>query len=267
MADIGSHLDDHTHGAAPALPRIHTITTRDLRDALRRGWEDFKAQPSHLAFIALIYPVAGVLLAHLTVSYNIFPMLFPLLGGFALLGPFAAIGLYEISRRRERGLDSSWEHAFALLRSSAIGQIALLGAMLTGLFLAWLFSAWLIYRGMLALPADISTADFLRTVFTTFDGWLMVVVGNSVGLLFAILAFSISVVAFPQIIDRRVDVATAVRTSIAAVEQNPRVMMIWGLMVTGLLVLGCLPMLVGLIVVMPVLGHATWHLYRKVVDG
>ncbi|KPH82890.1 DUF2189 domain-containing protein [Bosea vaviloviae] len=267
MADIGSHLDDHTHGAAPALPRIHTITTRDLRDALRRGWEDFKAQPSHLAFIALIYPIAGVLLAHLTVSYNIFPLLFPLLGGFALLGPFAAIGLYEISRRRERGLDSSWEHAFALLRSPAIGQIALLGAMLTGLFLAWLFSAWLIYRGMLALPADVSTADFLRTLFTTFDGWLMVVVGNSVGLLFAILAFSISVVAFPQIIDRRVDVATAVRTSIAAVEHNPRVMMIWGLMVTGLLVLGCLPMLVGLIVVMPVLGHATWHLYRKVVDG
>ena len=267
MADIGSHLDDHTHGAASALPRILTITTADLLDALRRGWEDFKAQPSHLAFITLIYPVAGVLLAHLTVSYNIFPLLFPLLGGFALLGPFAAIGLYEISRRRERGLDSSWEHAFALLRSPAIGQIALLGAMLTGLFLAWLFSAWLIYRGMLDLPANVSTADFLRAVFTTFDGWLMVVVGNSVGLLFAILAFSISVVAFPQIIDRRVDVATAVRTSIAAVEQNPRVMMIWGLMVTGLLVLGCLPMLVGLIVVMPVLGHATWHLYRKVVDG
>lgn len=267
MADIGTHLDDHARRAAPDLPRIMTITTADLRDALRRGWEDFKAQPSHLAFIALIYPIAGVLLAHLTVSYNIFPLLFPLLGGFALLGPFAAIGLYEISRRRERGLDSSWEHAFALLRSPAIGQILLLGAMLSGLFLAWLISAWLIYRGMLALPADISTADFLRAVFTTLDGWLMVVVGNAVGLLFAILAFSISVVAFPHIIDRRVDVATAVRTSIAAIEHNPRVMMIWGLMVTGLLVLGCLPMLVGLVVVMPVLGHATWHLYRKLVDG
>lgn len=267
MADIGSHLDDHTHSPAPALPRIHTITTRDLRDALRRGWEDFKAQPSHLAFIALIYPVAGVLLAHLTVSYNIFPLLFPLLGGFALLGPFAAIGLYEISRRRERGLDSSWEHAFALVRSPAIGQIGLLGAMLTGLFVGWLFSAWFIYRSLLGLPPDVTTADFLRAVFTTFDGWVMVVVGNSVGLLFAILAFSMSVVAFPHIIDRRVDVATAVKTSIAAVEHNPRVMMVWGLMVTGLLVLGCLPMLIGLIVVMPVLGHATWHLYRKVVDG
>lgn len=265
MANIDSRLDDLTR--VPALPRIRTITTRDLRDVLALGWEDFKAQPSHLAFIALIYPIAGVLLAHLTVSYNIFPLLFPLLGGFALLGPFAAIGLYEISRRRERQLDTSWEHAFAVLRSPSIGQIALLGAMLTGLFLAWLFCAWFIYRSLLALPADVSTVDFLRAAFTTFDGWVMVIVGNSVGLLFAILAFSISVVAFPHIIDRRVDVQTAVRTSIAAVEHNPRVMMIWGLMVTGLLVLGCLPMLVGLIVVMPVLGHATWHLYRKVVDG
>lgn len=266
MADIDSHLHD-VASAAPALPRIRTITTQDLRDALSRGWEDFKAQPSHLAFIALIYPIAGVLLAHLTVSYNIFPLLFPLLGGFALLGPFAAIGLYEISRRRERGLDSSWEHAFALLRSPAMGAIALLGAMLTGLFVAWLFCAWFIYRTLLGLPADVSTVDFLRAVFTTFDGWVMIVVGNSVGLLFAILAFSISVVAFPHIIDRRVDVPTAVRTSIAAVEHNPRVMMVWGLMVAGLLALGCLPMLVGLIVVMPVLGHATWHLYRKVIDG
>ena len=246
-------------------PRIKTITTRDLREALRRGWEDFLAQPSHLVFIAVIYPVAGILLAQLTVSYNIFPLLFPLLSGFALIGPFAAIGLYEVSRRREKGLDSSWSHALEVLRSPSIGQIVLLGAMLTGLFLAWLFSAWFLYRGILGLPADVSTTDFLRAVFTTADGWIMIVIGNSLGLLFAIAAFAISVVSFPLIIDRHVDAPTAIRTSIAAVEANPRVMMYWGLMVTGLLVLGCLPVLVGLVVVMPVLGHATWHLYRKVV--
>ncbi|UZF94477.1 DUF2189 domain-containing protein [Bosea sp. NBC_00550] len=246
-------------------PRIKTITTMDLREALRRGWEDFMAQPSHLVFIAVIYPIAGILLAQLTVSYNIFPLLFPLLSGFALIGPFAAIGLYEVSRRREKGLDSSWSHALEVLRSPSIGQIILLGAILTGLFLAWLFSAWFLYRGILGLPADVSTTDFLRALFTTADGWIMIVIGNSLGLLFAILAFSISVISFPLIIDRHVDAPTAIRTSIAAVEANPRVMMYWGLMVTGLLVLGCLPVLVGLIVVMPVLGHATWHLYRKIV--
>jgi len=267
MADIDAPLRAAARDQAPATPRINTITVQDLRDALARGWEDFKAQPSHLVFVALIYPVIGVLLAQATVSFNIFPLLFPLLGGFALLGPFAAIALYEVSRRRERQLDSGWEHAFAVLRSPAISQILLLGAMLTGLFIAWLICAWVIYRGLLGLPADVSTADFLRTVFTTPQGWLMIVSGNLVGLLFAIVAFSISVVAFPQIIDRRVDVATAVRTSIAAVERNPRVMVIWGLIVSGLLVLGSLPLLVGLVVVMPVLGHASWHLYRKVVDG
>ncbi|SEG07683.1 DUF2189 domain-containing protein [Bosea lathyri] len=268
MANLDGMLNDTgLRSNAPAQPTIRTITTMDLRDALWRGWEDFKAQPSHLAFIALIYPVAGVLIAQLTVTFNIFPLLFPLLGGFALLGPFAAIGLYEISRRRERGIDSSWGHAFAVLKSRSIGQICLLGAMLTGLFIGWLFAAWFIYRGLLGLDPDVSTQDFLRAVFTTFDGWVMIVVGNSLGLLFAILAFSISVVSFPYIIDKHVDAATAIRTSVAAVEANPRVMMIWGLMVTGLLVLGCLPVLVGLVVVMPVLGHATWHLYRKVVQS
>ncbi|KPF66002.1 cytochrome C oxidase subunit I [Bosea sp. AAP35] len=267
MSNLDTSLDTRKRNTALGLPRINSITVEDLRAALARGWDDFKAQPSHLVFVALIYPVIGVLLTQVTVSFNIFPLLFPLLGGFALLGPFAAILLYEISRRRERGLDSSWEHAFALLRSPAIGQIALLGAMLTGLFVAWLLSAWLIYRGLLGLPADIPTADFLRAVFTTSQGWLMIVLGNAVGLVFAVAAFSISVVAFPLIIDRRVDVATAIRTSIAAVQHNPRVMMIWGLLVSGLLVLGCLPLLVGLVVVMPVLGHASWHLYRKVVDG
>ncbi|WP_293802164.1 DUF2189 domain-containing protein [uncultured Bosea sp.] len=261
-----ANLDGTVHDIVSiSQPRIKAITTRDLLEALRRGWEDFLAQPSHLVFIAVIYPVAGILLAQLTVSYNIFPLLFPLLAGFALIGPFAAIGLYEISRRREKGLDSSWIHAFEVLRSPSIRQILMLGAMLTGLFIAWLFSAWFLYRGILGLPADVSTADFLRAVFTTADGWIMIVIGNSLGLLFAILAFSISVVSFPLIIDRHVDAPTAIRTSIAAVEANPRVMMYWGLMVTGLLVLGCLPVLVGLIVVMPVLGHATWHLYRKVV--
>lgn len=266
MADI--NFIDGTAGmrriAAP--PRIHTITNHDLTEALWRGWADFKAQPSHLIFIALIYPIAGVLLGQLTVTYNIFPMLFPLLGGFALLGPFAAIGLYEVSRRREAGLDSSWGHALDVTKSPAIWQIAMLGAMLTGLFVAWLASAWFIYNALLGLPADVSTGDFLRAAFTTFDGWVMIIVGNSIGLLFAIAAFAISVVSFPMIIDRHVDAATAIRTSLAAVEANPRVMMNWGLMVTGLLVLGCIPVLVGLVIVMPVLGHATWHLYRKLVE-
>jgi uncharacterized membrane protein len=266
MANLDGAMSNAELHDAAAL-KVKTITTQDLRDALWRGWEDFKAKPSHLVFLALIYPVAGVLLGQLTVSYDILPLLFPLIAGFALLGPFAAIGLYEISRRREKGMNTSWGHAFAVLRSPAISQIALLGGMLTGLFVAWMISAWVIYRGLLNLPQGATASDFFRQVLTTFDGWVMIVVGNSVGLVFAIVAFAISVISFPLIIDKRVDAATAIKTSIAAVEANPRVMMIWGLMVTGLLVLGSLPLLVGLVVAMPVLGHASWHLYRKVVEA
>jgi uncharacterized membrane protein len=265
MANLDLTTSNDLHKTA-VQPKIRTITTHDLVDALKSGWEDFKAMPSHLVFIALMYPIAGALLAQLTVSYNVIPLLFPLVAGFALLGPFAAIGLYEISRRRERGMPCTWGHAFAVLRSPSIGQITQLGAMLTGLFVLWMGAAWYIYRSFLDLDRNATAADFVRATLTTFDGWVMIIVGNSVGLLFAILAFSISVVSFPMMIDKRVDAPTAVRTSIAAVEQNPRVMMIWGLMITGLLVLGSLPVLVGLVVVMPVLGHATWHVYRKVVE-
>lgn len=248
-----------------AQPRIGTITVYDLVDALKRGWDDFLAQPTHLIFVVLIYPIIGVLLARLGATYNILPLIFPLMAGFALLGPFAAIGLYEISRRRERGEDASADQAFQVFRSPAMGQIALLGLLLTGLFLAWLASAWLIYRGTLGLEAPVTTESFLTAVLTTFDGWIMMIVGNAVGALFAIIAFSISAVSFPLMLDRHVDLATAVRTSVAAVEANPRVMLVWGLMIAGLLALGSLPVLVGLVVVMPVLGHASWHVYRKLI--
>ena len=250
-------------------PRIRTLTVHDLVDALKRGWQDFLAQPTHLVFVALIYPIIGALLARLSATYNILPLLFPLMAGFALLGPFAAIGLYEISRRRENGQDASATQAFQVLNSPALGQIALLGLLLTGLFLAWLASAWLIYRGTLGLAPPVTTDSFLAAVLTTFDGWMMMIIGNAVGALFAIVAFSISVVSFPLMLDRHVDVATAVRTSVQAVEANPRVMLVWGLMIAGLLALGSLPLLVGLVVVMPVLGHASWHVYRKLVaaDG
>lgn len=247
-----------------ALP-VRRIALSDLREALARGYDDFMARPSHLVFLGLIYPIAGMLLARLTVSYNILPLLFPLAAGFALLGPFAAIGLYEISRRRERGMDARWLHVLAIRRSPAFGAILMLGLMLTGLFLAWLGSAWLIYRAFMGGSPPASLTTFLHEVLTTSDGWLMMVVGNAMGALFAVLAFSISVVSFPLLLDRKTDLATAVRTSIVAVETNPRVMLVWGLVVTGLLVLGSLPALVGLAVVMPILGHASWHLYRKVV--
>lgn len=250
--------------ADEALP-VRPVDTHDLRDAVARGFDDFKAKPSHLVVLAVIYPLAGVFLAQLTVSYDIFPLLFPLMAGFALIGPFAALGLYEISRRREKGLDSSWLHAFNVRKSPSIGPILGLGAILTGLFLTWLLTAWLIYSWTFGGAVPTSIMGFASEVLTTPHGWALILLGNGAGLLFAVAALAVTVVSFPLLLDRRVSLASAMRTSIRAVKTSPVTMMYWGLFIAVALVAGSLPLFVGLSVVMPVLAHASWHLYRKVV--
>jgi uncharacterized membrane protein len=258
--------DLRASAATESMPLpVREIGPADLRAALAAGIADFRAMPSHLVLLCIIYPIAGLFLARLTASYDIFPLLFPLMAGFALVGPFAALGLYEISRRRERGENPSWQDAFAVLRSPSIGGIVSLGVLLLGIFMAWLWTALLLYRLTFGDAPVTSLSGFLAEVLTTPHGWALIVLGNGIGFLFALVAFAVSVVSFPLLLDREADAMTAVRTSIAAVRQNPRTMALWGLIVAGLLVLGTLPVFVGLVLVIPVLGHATWHLYRRVV--
>jgi uncharacterized membrane protein len=249
---------------ATALP-VRKIGIGDLRAALASGAEDFWAKPSHVVFLALIYPIAGLIFARLIVGYDVLPLLFPLVAGFALVGPFAAIGLYEISRRREKGIDTSWLHAFAVLQSTSRASLLALGAVLLAVFFVWLALAWTIYALTIGTEMPMSIADFAHDVFATPGGWVLIIVGNAVGFVLAAFVLTISVVSFPLILDRHVGVACAVRTSVAAVRKNPIPMAAWGLTVAAGLVLGMLPLFVGLALVLPILGHATWHLYRRVV--
>lgn len=251
--------------AVESPPAIRAIAPADLADALRRGVADLAAVRDDVVFIAIVYPLAGLVLASLAFRYDLLPMVFPLASGFALIGPLAAIGLYEISRRRERGETVGWTAAFGVLRSPNLGSILGLGAIQVLLFFAWLALAWGLYAATLGPEPPTSVAGFFADVFRTPGGWTMIVVGLGAGFLFAALALAISVVSFPMLIDRDVSMGTAIATSLKAVSGNPRTMALWGLVVAGLLVAGSIPALVGLIVVMPVLGHATWHLYRKVV--
>ena len=249
-----------------ARPIVRTIGLRDIKNALAEGIADFSAMPSHAVFLCLIYPIVGVLLARLTLGYEVLPLLFPLAAGFTLLGPFAAIGLYELSRRREQGLDASWQDAFDVLRSPSRGAIAALGLLLLTIFVIWIAVAQAIYVAYFGYEPAASIPHFLDQVFTTPAGRMLMIVGNLVGFLFALGVLTISVISFPLLLDRDVGAVEAVLTSVRVVAKNPLMMAIWGLIVAALLLIGSLPLLFGLAVVVPVLGHSTWHLYRKVVE-
>src|SRR3954469_3746014 len=233
---------------------------------LARPFHASPLMPSQVFFIGLIYPIAGVILAGFAFGQNMLPLLYPLASGFALVGPLVSIGLYELSRRREQGLPTDWKYAFEVVQSPAIGSIAALGVVLLVLFMAWLFTAQALYEWLYGYRAVESLPAFLSEALTTSRGWVLIILGNLLGFVFAVVVLAISVISFPLLLDRDVGAAIAVQTSIRAVLMNPMTMALWGLIVAGLLALGFATLLIGLAVIVPVLGHATWHLYRCVVE-
>jgi uncharacterized membrane protein len=246
-----------------AYPIVRRIRPADLKDALVKGLADFLAVPSSLIFMGFIYPlypIIGVIFFE-----NAVELLYPIMSGFALIGSFVVIGLYEVSRRLELGLEISWTHLLALRHAPSLPSMLALGLLLIALFICWLVaSEWLYVRLFGPAPPE-SLSVFLNEVFTTPRGWTLIIVGNAVGFAFGVVALSVGVVSFPLLLDRNVGVAVAVRTSVQAVLANPLTMALWGLIVVVSLAIGFLLLLIGLAFVVPILAHATWHLYRKVV--
>ncbi len=258
------HMRDVAHSPAPKIRRIES---RDVWQSLREGFSDFGAYRSDVIFLSVIYAVVGLVLARVAFGSELLPLLFPLASGFAIIGPLAALGLYEMSRRREQGGKVGWANAFDVLKAPAIGGIAALGIILIAVFLLWLLVAWAIFEATLgpSLPPAAAPAVFVRAVLFTAPGQVMVVMGMSVGFVFALLAMMLSVVSFPLLLDRDAGLDTAIASSFRAVMANPGPMALWGLIVAGTLLAGSALAFVGLMVAVPVLGHATWHLYRKLV--
>lgn len=265
VSDLEAYATRPHPWAHSAPVTVRRLEARDVWDALRKGMGDLGAVRVDVLFIGIVYPVAGLLLAMLAFSYNLLPLVVPMITGFALIGPIAAVGLYEISRRREQGRAVDWTTAFGVVRSPALLSILGLGCALLALFFMWLAAAYLIYAATLGPQPPTSITGFIRDVTQTPMGWAMAVIGVGVGFLFAATAFAVSVVSIPLLLDRGGGIDRAMATSVRVVRANPGPMSLWAVIVVGGLILGSLPALAGLIVVVPVLGHATWHLYRKAV--
>jgi uncharacterized membrane protein len=257
-----SPIDTRPDTLAPAIRRIGTA---DLMAALKGGWRDFREIRGDIPILGVVYPAVGFLTVALSVEHRLFPLLFPLIAGLALVGPAVASGFFELAKRREAGQETGWSHFFDPFRRAS-GPLVVLCLMLVVLFSAWLAAAWAIYGLAFGQLGPASPESFLRDSLTTTRGWTMIVAGDLVGWVFAAAALGVSVVSFPIVVDRRAGAFDAVAISLRACARNPGAVALWGLMIAGLLVLGCIPLFVGLAVVLPVLGYASWRLYRRMID-
>ncbi len=244
---------------------VRALTTADLDWALREGWADFKAKRGDLILIPFIYPLVGVLASVFAFNANLFPLVFPLAAGFAIIGPAAAAGFYELARRRETGADSNWWHFLDPLKGRSRLPLAVLTGMLALLFLGWMAAAWVIFQNTVGTLGPATPSVFASELFSTREGWTMIILGNLVGAVFAAATLAVSAFSFPMIIDKSVDPGAAVMTSVKAFQAAPVTIANWGVRVALILLVGALPLFVGLVIALPVLGYATWHLYTRAV--
>jgi uncharacterized membrane protein len=247
-------------------PGVNRITMAHVGRALRLGLDDFMAMRSDVVFLALIYPVVGILLTAFAYQASLVHLVFPLAAGFTLIGPLAAIGLYEMSKRRAEGQPAGIADAFKAVRRDTLLPIVALGAYLFVIFAVWIYLADRLHAATLGQTLPDSLRGFIAQVLTTDAGWQMMIFGSLIGFALAVLVLATSLVSFQMLVDRPVGLPAAVITSLRVVQRNPATTAGWGLIVVALLVIGALPALVGLIVVFPVLGHASWHLYRAAVS-
>ena len=245
---------------------VKTIGDVDLRWSLKQGWEDFRDLRGDLIFAGLIYTLIGLAAVVMTTSRPLMPFFFPVVAGVALMGPVAAVGFYELARRREKGQEVHWFNFLDVRKRPSIDDMGIVAGLLLLIFFCWLLAAGALYALIFGWVTPTSVGGFLSMVFTTPRGWALIASGLVVGAAFGWLVLALSVVSLPMLVDCDVSASEAVSASWRAAHANKGEMVRWGIIVSGLLVLGSIPLFVGLALVLPWLGYSTWHLYTRLID-
>lgn len=245
-------------------PVVRRIGTADIAEALGQGLRDFQAMPLYGLLFGAVYAGGGMVILLCLTAFGMVYLAYPLAAGFALIGPFVAVGLYELSRRREAGQSISLLAVWATVKSR--GEIGWMAFVTLFVFVIWMYQVRLLIALLIGLHASFSSLqEFITVVLTTSEGLWFLAIGNAVGAALSLILFSLTVVSFPLLLDRDVDFVTAMITSVRAVVTSPVPMIGWAAVIVVLLVVSALPYFLGLLVTLPVLGHATWHLYRRIV--
>ncbi len=253
-------------GSLPKL-QINPLSMQDVRAAFADGWRDFRAYPAFGLFFGAIYALGGIFIAVMLTHYHLPWMIIPVAIGFPLIGPFIAVGLYEISRRNQRGEAVGWKAILAEVFRQRERQLSWMAFVVLFIFWIWIYQIRLLMALFLGFRIPATLDAFANVVLTTPQGLLFLAIGTVVGAVLAMILFTATVISMPLLLDHDVDFVTAMLTSMRTVIENPAPMLAFGLVVAALAFAALLPLFLGLLVVLPVAGHATWHLYRRAITA
>ncbi len=251
--------------AAAAMPRVHALSVADLRECLMLGLSDFARAPSYGLFFGGVFAAAGIAIVLGLTAWEMPWMIYPFAIGFPLVGPFAAAGLYEVSRRLEVGRPLDRAQVLSVIWAQRRREISWMAFVMLFVFWMWMYQVRLLIALFLGRMSFATLEKFATIVFTTQQGWIFLAVGHVAGAALSLILFSITVISIPLLMEREIDFVTAMITSVKAVLASPGPMLGWGVVVTVAMLVACAPFFLGLLIVLPVLGHATWHVYRKAV--
>ncbi|MEM9574322.1 MAG: DUF2189 domain-containing protein [Pseudomonadota bacterium] len=247
------------------MPEVNILTANDLRAALSSGFADFRRAPLFGLFFAAFYVLGGLLIVQSLFVRDQSWMIYPVAIGFPIVGPFAAVGLYEVSRRLQSGIALNWSEILGVVRNQSSKELSWMAFVVLFVFWVWMYQVRLLIAIVLGRMSFSGLDGFLEVVLYTQQGWIFLAIGHVVGAVLSLILFSITVVSIPLLLDRELDFITAMITSVKAVFASPMVMLGWGIIVTLSIIAAMIPAFLGLFLVLPILGHTTWHIYQKAV--